>query len=204
MAPKRVLPVAKKQGKAKAKSKSKQGAAAAATTAPNAPNAGGTNGNTGSSTSPPGNSKALAIQKKGQQSNMLTQLKQTSPNDPDYAHKMQLLQHYQNLPLRSSAKSELLKSWSKDKSCTWINTFIETNEFTETKIEGGFNGWGSKCLSCNIFLMLLCIFFILVAKEPGSSCQEPGSHKLHVKVRLTLIMMCRYLIPFVRVFLFEV
>jgi hypothetical protein len=79
---------------------------------------------------------------------MITQLKNVKEGDDGYEHKLKLLEHYQNLPLSSSAKAELLKAWSKDKSCTWINTFIETNDYTETKSESGVNGWGPKLHSC--------------------------------------------------------
>ena len=156
MAPKRALPVAKKISKPKGKAKSKAKGSKGADALPSAPViAAGAKGTAHPPPSPTTSaSKALALQKKGQQSNMITQLKNTAPDDPEYANKMQLLKHYQNLPLRSNAKSELLKSWSKDKSCIWINTFIETNEYSETKIESGFNGWGSKCLSCNINVLV--------------------------------------------------
>ena len=202
MAPKRALPVAKKISKAKGKAKASAKAGKGADGNPPAP--------AGAGKVPPqptptvSDSKALALMKKGQQSNMITQLKNTAPDDPEYANKMQLLKHYQNLPLRSNAKSELLKSWSKDKSCTWINTFIETNEYSETKIESGFNGWGSKCLSCNI-KCLSCNINVLVygslqsllfaIKEPGSLCQEPGSCEQHESVMSSLSMICHYLIP---------
>ena len=203
MAPKRALAVAKTiskpKGKAKATAKASKGADASHT----AP--AGTGRVPPQPTAPAADSKALALMKKGQQSNMLTQLKNTVPDDPDYAHKMQLLKQYQNLPLRSNAKSELLKSWAKDKSCTWINTFIETNEYSETKIESGFNGWGSKCLSCNIkclsctinvlFYMVHCKVCYSATKEPGSLCQEPGSCEQHESVMSSLSMICHYLIP---------
>jgi hypothetical protein len=82
------------------------------------------------------------------QRSFLASMTSIKDDDPCKDAKQQALVNYRSLPLRSAKKHELLKRWSKDKSCGWMNTFKEANEYEEKRSESVSDGWGTKSLSC--------------------------------------------------------
>ena len=82
------------------------------------------------------------------QRNFITTLSNIKDDDPNKIQKQEALIKYRNLPLRSSKKHELLKVWSKDKSCSWVNQFVEKTNYTESRDEVMSDGWGTKSFVC--------------------------------------------------------
>ena len=91
------------------------------------------------------------------QRNFLTSLTAIKDDDPNKLVKMEALQQFRSLPLRSAKKHELLKSWNKDKSCGWVNQFVEKNEYQELRSETMSDGWGTKYHGCSCDVNTVCI-----------------------------------------------
>lgn len=79
------------------------------------------------------------IEKKKQQSNMVTQLKQSA--DPN---KVALYNLYTQLSKNSPEKSQILQRWLADKSCSWTNEYSKSRTVASAEVSNAADGWGSK------------------------------------------------------------
>jgi predicted nicotinamide N-methyase len=79
--------------------------------------------------------------KKGQQSNMVTSLKQGAAKNPEAA---KLLAEYQSLDHRNEEKQILLDKWLADKSLKWVNEYFEQRTQKFSSARDGATGFCTK------------------------------------------------------------
>lgn len=104
------------------------------------------------------------------QRNFMASLAKIKDDDPNKIAKQEALASYRALPLRSNKKHELLKTWAKDKSCQWVNTFSEKNDYIESRTQKMADGWGTKLhcwITCYIYLFILLLAYLFLFYQSG-------------------------------------
>ncbi len=100
------------------------------------------------------------------QSNMLTQLKSSKATDAQ----KELLQKYQAEPRFSEKKKDWLLKWRNDKTCSWMQTYTESQEHTSESSSTRVVGYGTVC-DPEFMFVSLCVIIVSMCIDPFSQCR---------------------------------